>query len=273
MELKITILCDNTPIDKSFKSEHGLSIHFEFNGKTFLWDCGFSDAAVQNAHYSGIDLKNIEGIGISHGHYDHTGGLLPILLLSGPKNIYIHPSAFENKYFVSVDKKRFIGIPYREEFLSSISAGLFFTDGITELIPGVKIIGNIPRVTDFEGQEANLFRETKDGLKPDNFPDDQAIIVEMNDGIVVLTGCAHSGIVNTLKYALSLSKRIKAVIGGTHLMGASTERIVKTLDFLEEILPEKIVPCHCTGDKATALMIERFKERIIPGRSGLSLYL
>ncbi len=274
MDVKVTILCDNLAGPLSFKGEHGLAVLVEVEGKSFLWDCGQSDVAVHNAKLLGIDLRNLEGIGISHGHFDHAGGLMEILSASGPKKLFMHPKALEPKFFMAGNIKRFIGIPFQVDAIESACSGVELASEAQEVMPGVYLTGEVPRVTEFEGFEANLFCQTDGEVQPDPFIDDQSLVIDTPDGAVVLTGCAHSGLVNVLKHALESSGRIKAVVGGTHLgLGASPERISATLDFLEEVLPERIVPCHCTGLNATIQLLERFKDRVIPGQAGMALTL
>jgi len=274
MEVKATILCDNLAGPLSFKGEHGLAVHLEVEGRSFLWDCGQSDVAVHNALVLKLDLRDVEGIGISHGHYDHAGGLCNVLSVSGPKKLYMHPGASDPKFFAAGPIKRFIGIPFRKEMLESFSAGIELSRGPVEVMPGVRLTGEVPRVTDFEGYEANLYCQVDGELEPDPFTDDQSLVVDTPDGAIVLTGCAHSGLVNILKHVLESSGRIKAVVGGTHLgLGAAPERVSATLDFLEEILPDKIVACHCTGQPVMAQIAQRFKDRAVTGQAGLTLML
>lgn len=274
MEVKATILCDNLAGPLSFKAEHGLAVLVEVEGKSFLWDSGQSDIAVRNALALGLDLRGLEGIGISHGHFDHAGGLMAVLSASGPKRLYMHPKALDLKYFAAGNIKRFIGIPFRREAMESASAGLELSDGPVEVMPGVRMTGEVPRATDFEGFESNLFCNVDGELRPDPFTDDQSLVVETPEGAVVFTGCAHSGLVNVLKRVLESSGRIKAVVGGTHLgLGASAERVEATVEFLEKVLPDRIVPCHCTGQPVTHLLAQRFKDRVVPGQAGMMLSL
>lgn len=271
MEVKATILCDNLAGPVSFRGEHGLAVLLEVEGRKFLWDCGQSDVAVHNARVLGIDLRQVEGIGISHGHYDHAGGLLEVLSASGPKRIFMHPNALEPKFLVAGPVRRFIGIPFRREALELPGGGLELAEEPVEVLPGARLTGEVPRVSEFEGFEASLYRLADGELERDPFIDDQSLVVETPEGAVVLTGCAHSGLVNILRHVLESSDRVRAVVGGTHLgLGATPERVSASLDFLEEILPERIVPCHCTGLPVTARILERFKDRAVAGQAGMT---
>ncbi len=272
MEVKVTILCDNLAGPVSFKGEHGLAVLLEVEGRKFLWDCGQSDVAVHNARLLGADLRSIDGIGISHGHFDHAGGLLEVLAASGPKRIFMHPAALEHKFLVAGEVRRFIGIPFRRDALELPGGGLELSEGTVEVIPGVKLTGEVPRVSEFEGFEAGLHRLVDGRLEPDPFKDDQALVVDTPDGAIVLTGCAHSGLVNIMKHVIKGSGKIRGIIGGTHLgLGATPERVNASLDYLEEVLPEKIVPCHCTGLPVIARILERFKDRAVAGQSGMTV--
>ncbi len=269
MEVKVAILNDNIAGPPSFKAEHGLSILIEVEGKSFLWDCGQTDVAVRNARALGINLRSIQGIGISHGHVDHCGGLLAVLEASGPKRIFMHPSALAPRYFRLNEVRRYIGIPYSRSALEGMSAGLVLSQGPVEVMPGVGLTGEIPRVTDFEGAEPLLYCLEDGELVPDPFVDDQALVVDTPEGAVVLTGCAHSGVVNILKYVLKDHARIRAVVGGTHLGLGDKARIPPTLDLLEELDIGKMIFNHCTGIAVIAQMMERFKDRFVPGQTGI----
>ncbi len=272
MEVKVAILTDNVTGPPHFRAEHGLCVHLEVEGRPFLWDCGLSDVALHNARILGIDLRDVEGIGISHGHLDHAGGLPFVLRATGRKKVYMHPLAYEPRYLVAGGAKVFAGIELRREALEAMSSGVELNSGPVEVMPGVRLTGEVPRVTDFEGPEPYLF-VVKDGeLVPDPFIDDQALVVDTPEGAVVLTGCAHSGLVNVLRSVLDTHDSIRAVVGGTHLgMGAPLDRVDKTMDFLEEVLPDRIVVNHCTGSVVMSRMQDRFKERFLPGATGMVL--
>jgi len=273
MEVKVAILNDNMAGPPAFKAEHGLSVLVEVEGRTFLWDCGATDITVRNALAMGVNLATIEGIGLSHGHYDHCGGLMAVLEASGPKKVLVHPDAFTPRYAVFGKVKRFIGIPFSKDAIEGASLGLELSRLPVEAMPGVSLTGEVPRVTDFEGLEPNLYRLEGGEMVPDPFTDDQALVVDTPEGSIVLTGCAHSGVVNILKHVLETRKSIRAVVGGTHLGLGDAKRLQPTIDFLEEVAPDRMIFTHCTGAKAAAAMMERFKDRFVPSQTGLVLNL
>jgi len=274
MEVKVAILADNVTGMPPFKAEHGLSVWLEVDGRSFLWDVGQSDIAVWNANALGIDLRKVEGIGLSHGHMDHAGGLMPMLYAAGPKKIYTHPVAWAPRYMVAGDFKMFAGIPLRREAAETLCTSIEVSREPVEVLPDVWMTGEVPRVTDFEGPEPMLFIEKDGELVPDPFEDDQALIIKKPDGVIVLTGCAHSGLVNILKHAVDRYGPVKAVVGGTHLgMGAPVSKIEATMDFLDEILPDRMIINHCTGSIVMSRMLDRFGPRFTPGQTGLAMSL
>ena len=129
MDVKVAILDDNIAGAPSFRAEHGLSVLLQVEGRSFLWDCGQSDIAVYNAQKLGLDLSRLEGIGISHGHYDHAGGLLNVLEVSGPKKVYFHPDALLPKYVKLGEVERGIGIPFSRSEIEGASLELELTRG------------------------------------------------------------------------------------------------------------------------------------------------
>ncbi len=271
MKVRVSILDDNIAGPLYFKGEHGLSVLVDVDGQTFLWDCGLSDIAVRNGRLLGVDFRAVSGIGLSHGHMDHAGGLTEVLMATGPKKLYMHPGALAPRYFKAGGGSVFAGVPFTREAIEAACLSLELATGPNEVMPGVSLSGEIPRVTSFEGNEPNLF-VLKDGeLVPDMFDDDQALIVDAPGGAIVLTGCAHSGIVNIMKHALEEYGNIKAVIGGTHIGMGGEAKLEPTMEFLKEAAVEKMVFCHCTGTVAISRLIDAFPGRMVPGQSGLTL--
>jgi 7,8-dihydropterin-6-yl-methyl-4-(beta-D-ribofuranosyl)aminobenzene 5'-phosphate synthase len=262
--ITITTLVDNTTADK-LQSEHGLSLWIEFGDKRVLFDTGQSDMIIRNAELLGINLTGADTIVISHGHYDHTGGLKAVLDIAAHATLYLHPKALKPKYSQKDKKIRMNGMPDSAmeaiNFLAD-SGRVVWTEMPTEIYPGLFVTSQIPRNTNFEGYGGNFFIN-QSCQKPDEFLDDQALFLESAEGLIVVFGCAHSGVVNTLNYVTKLTGRdhIFAVIGGMHLVNASKDKLERTIDAFKRYGIEKIVPCHCTGIKA----IEKFK-KVFPDR-------
>jgi 7,8-dihydropterin-6-yl-methyl-4-(beta-D-ribofuranosyl)aminobenzene 5'-phosphate synthase len=273
LQVKVIILCDNIAGPLFFKGEHGQSMLLDIDGRTFLWDCGLTDVAVHNGRLLGVDFKALQGIGLSHGHMDHAGGLMEVLQASGPKRLHMHPAALEPRYFMASGGKLFAGVPFTRQAIEAACLDLEFSKGPHEVLPGAYMTGEIPRLTPFEGDEPDLFVLRDAELVPDTFEDDQALIVDAPGGAIVLTGCAHSGIVNIMKYALERHGKIRAVIGGTHIGMGGEARLDPTMEFLQEAEVEKMVFSHCTGTVAISRLMDRFPGRMVPGQSGLYLEL
>ena len=268
----------------------------------YLFDTGVSEnGVVYNADVFGIDLKDIDAIILSHGHFDHVTGLSNVLnhISKKPTKVICHPDAFLRRWIVFPDGNK-AALPSLDEE-SLVSQGAIFKK-ITEpnFLPENKnknhyddnvfsttatsssasllITGQIPRETKFEKGFPIQYKEdpaNNNNLVPDPMVnDDQAIIANIKQkGLVIITGCGHAGIVNTIKYAISLTgiNTIHAVIGGFHLTGGMYEDIIEqTISELKNVDPQYLVPCHCTGWKATNRIIEIMPQKFIQASVGTS---
>ena len=263
------------------------------NNKTFLFDTGVSEnGVVHNADIFGIDFKQIDGIILSHGHFDHFAGLVNILKRISSSsssrrpttantnhviNIFVHPDAFLRRWEIYPDGKRVKSPFLDEKQLQELGAGVHKTTSASFLpsedSPLLLITGQIPRETSFEKGFPFQYAENpsdEKNLVPDPLiKDDQAIVANVkNKGLVILTGCGHAGVINTMNYAKKITgvDKIYAIIGGFHLPadgGIYEEAIDPTLKELQKADPEYIVPCHCTGWKATNRIIETMPEKFI----------
>jgi 7,8-dihydropterin-6-yl-methyl-4-(beta-D-ribofuranosyl)aminobenzene 5'-phosphate synthase len=208
-------------------------------------------------HRTFVDAKSL-----SHGHYDHTGGLGAVLAETGPRSVFAHPSAFALKYSKKTGELRSIGVPTNRETLESAGMQLRICMAPMEVAPGVLATGPIPRVTEFEQVPAHFLTASaeKSDLVPDGLEDDQAMILGPRSAPVVVLGCAHSGIVNTLLYASELAgtKRFSLIVGGTHLIDADEVRVQKTMEALRQFEIMKIALCHCTGLRGQFALWEKF---------------
>jgi 7,8-dihydropterin-6-yl-methyl-4-(beta-D-ribofuranosyl)aminobenzene 5'-phosphate synthase len=271
MQLQITTLSENTAGLGNFLGEWGLSLLVETQGQNILFDTGQSISASHNADLLGIDLGNIDRIVLSHGHYDHTGGLRQILRRMRKEiEIIAHPDIWQVKYATRQGEERYIGIPFHRQTLESLGARFNLTTEPITITDSIMTTGEIPMVTDYEEIEPHLVVKQEDGFIPDKLLDDQAIIINTEPGLVVVLGCAHRGIVNTLYHARELTgvKTVHTVLGGCHLMDASEERVRLTLAALKKLGVQRIGVSHCTGLPASAIMAQEFGDGFFFNNTG-----
>jgi 7,8-dihydropterin-6-yl-methyl-4-(beta-D-ribofuranosyl)aminobenzene 5'-phosphate synthase len=211
-------------------------------------------------------------IALSHGHYDHTGGIIHILHHAAKRMpVYAHPKIFEPRFSIAGEKRRFIGIPYVKEQLSQLGGDWHLTDKPAELLPGLWFSGEIPKQSGFESGDAKLVVCTADGCNcQDQIADDAALFFSAPNGLVVIGGCTHSGLVNTVRYGLELTgaPRLAGWIGGTHLGPVSAAQQDKTLAELESMAPDFIAANHCTGFVMMSKLHELFGNRFFPAFVG-----
>jgi len=277
MGLRITTLSENTTGLRSFLGELGLSILVETDEVNILFDTGQSISASHNAELLGIDLSRIDKIVLSHGHFDHTGGLRQILRRIGKEiEIIAHPDMWAVKYKCREGQEaEYIGIPFHRQTLESLGARFNLTTEPVRITDNIMTTGEIPMVTDYEGIEPYLVVKEEGSFKPDKLLDDQALIIKTRAGLVVILGCAHRGIINTLYHARKLTgvKAIDMVVGGCHLMDATEERVWLTIAALKELGVQRIGVSHCTGLPAAAIMAQEFGDRFFFNNAGTIINL
>jgi 7,8-dihydropterin-6-yl-methyl-4-(beta-D-ribofuranosyl)aminobenzene 5'-phosphate synthase len=274
--IQITTLSENTASALGLLAEWGLSILVETDEAVVLLDSGQSFSAVRNADVMGIDLKKVNRIVLSHGHSDHVGGLLNIVrLIRKPLEIIAHPDVLAAKYSgKQEDKRRYVGVPFQIAALESLGARFNLSRKPVKITDHIMTTGEIPEVTDFEQIEPDHFFVKDDSeWQHDSLADDQALIINAEAGLIVVLGCAHRGIINTLYHAREISGRqeIQMVIGGCHLMNASNERINKTITALKELDVRKIGVSHCTGQETSAIMAQELGERFFFNNAGTQI--
>jgi len=293
-------LISNQMISKSPIAEHGFSALLEISyvhenatkSNKFLFDTGVSkDGIVYNSDVLGINLRDIETIVLSHGHFDHISGLISILRrLKKSVEIIVHSDAFLRRWLVYPNGNKARMDFLNEEEINQAGGIIRKVDKISFLPRNenmlsnkrtdhpnnrVMISGEIPRVTKFEKGFSLQYKEkdNENDLIPDPLVcDDQALIMNVrNKGLIILTGCGHAGIINTIKFAKKVTgiERIHCVIGGFHLSGQDYEDSISlTLAELTKVDPHYIVPCHCTGWKATNKIIDMMPEKFIQSSVG-----
>lgn len=258
MTFRVTILCENSVGALSGTlGEHGFAALIETrDGEPILFDTGQGATLLHNARRMNRDLTLVRKVVISHGHYDHGGGLLPLLKGHGPKIVYGHPGIFTPCYRVKDNGESIsIGLPHGRPALEEAGAGFDLAEEFREIAPGICLTGTVPRTTAFETGDRGLFLDNA-GLRADQTPDDQSLVLETARGLVVILGCCHAGLINTLEYVAATTGNhdVYAVIGGTHLGFCGREQLEQTVAALKRIGIKKVAAGHCTGFAASARM-------------------
>lgn len=270
MKVTITILVDNYAGD-GLSAEHGLSLWIETTDKNILFDTGQGGALAPNAEKLGVDLLATDALVLSHGHYDHAGGVSRLLRTAPALEVYCHPAAIVPRYGNRAGKAKPLGMPC--EALRSLdrlpSPRMHWVQDGATLTADVELTGYIPRHTSYEDTGGAFFLDPA-MRRPDPIDDDLALWINTPEGLVVCVGCCHAGLINTLNRAIvqSGNSRLLAVIGGFHLLNANGSRLEKTVAALEELSPECIVPCHCTGTRVIEFLERSFGTRMSEGFAG-----
>lgn len=269
MTVTITTLVENTAGAPFIVGEWGQSLLVETDGQKILFDTGPSSLISKNAAIMGVDIGAVDGIVLSHGHYDHTGGLQEVLTRireSGRHpdgvNIIAHPDIFTPKYFYIKDfVERYVGIPFAREELEALGGRFNLTDEPVRLSENMLTTGEVELSMDFEKIDRDLHVKEGEAQVRDKLEDDMGIIIKTGQGLVLLLGCAHKGIVNTVLHAQKVTgiKEIYAVIGGTHLISADKEQMQSTIQSLKGFDIKKLGASHCTGLKAAAVLAREFE--------------
>ncbi len=272
MKIRVTTLSENTANLGEFLAEWGLSILIETDEVTILLDTGKSISVCHNADNLDIDLSKIDKIVLSHGHYDHTGGLRQVLgRMKKEVEIIAHPAIWTAKYSRRQDKAgKYIGIPFQRQGLESLGARFNLSAKPVKITDNIMTTGEIPMVTDYEEIDPELFVKEADTSEPDRLLDDLALIIKTELGLVVVLGCAHRGLINTLYHAQHLTgiEEIHTVLGGSHLIDTSKERVWRTIAALKELGVQKLGLCHCTSLSAAAVLTQEFGDSFFYNNTG-----
>lgn len=274
MKTRITILCENLVGKLIGSGEHGFSAFIETDQGNYLFDTGRGHSIVGNALALNKDLRTIQKIFLSHGHYDHTGGLPEVLKLRGNVDVHAHPHVFLERIAVleenGKETKRFVGIPYKTAYLESLGANFILNTDFTEVEKGMFLTGEVPRKTTFEKPDPRLFSEMNGETTQDIFLDDQSLILDTQRGFILILGCAHSGMINIILHVINKIRKEKfhAILGGTHLDFLTPEQLEESIKFLKKMEVEKIGVSHCTGMRAAFRLNQEFGDRFFYGCVG-----
>jgi 7,8-dihydropterin-6-yl-methyl-4-(beta-D-ribofuranosyl)aminobenzene 5'-phosphate synthase len=263
--LSITILAENRVTNPRLTAEQGFSAFIETENGKILFDTGQTDAFIKNAKELNIDLHSVEKIVLSHGHYDHTGGLPYFLKAVKPVEVICHPALSNKKFKVYPKARKDIGIPWEQSDLVKSGAKFIFKSHQFEVLKDIFISGEIPRHSKYEDIDEAYQLKAKESFIHDEIHDDMCLVMNTEKGLVILLGCGHAGPINSVKHAMRIMGRDKvhAVIGGMHLLHSSMEKIKQIVHNLEILNPDFIVPLHCTGFQAINMMFNKFKDRVL----------
>jgi 7,8-dihydropterin-6-yl-methyl-4-(beta-D-ribofuranosyl)aminobenzene 5'-phosphate synthase len=276
-KVQISVLVEDSksPNKPQLRNKHGLSFFIQAkigdDKVTVLMDTGPApEALLYNADKMDINLGDVNVIVLSHGHYDHTGGLHEALKQMKKRVPVVgHPTVFEPKLSM-MPHLRLIGAPVTSSDIEAVGGVPVFASDHVKIADGITTTGEVPRMSAFETVRG-FWTVHNQRLIEDKMIDDQALIIDVEGkGLVVVAGCAHAGIINTIKHGQKITgnSRVHAVLGGFHLISADANRIQATVDELKKLDPEFLGPCHCTGKKAVKVIAEAFGDRYHPLHSG-----
>ena len=299
MDNFVDVLLENTAVVKrppkaigeeiptdTLLAEHGLCLLVKVQQgaekHTIMLDTGYNSMSVlHNMDILAVDPNELEAIVLSHAHMDHTGALHAILgKISKPIPLVVHPDAFLYPRFLEEkdgSKKRFPRTLVRNDF-EQRNVKIHESKAPTPILDGaILVTGEVERTTAFEKGMPGALVERDGSLEPDPIKDDQSLVINLKEkGLVIITGCSHAGIVNTILYAKKLTgiEKVYAVLGGFHLSGAFFEKILeKTIDELKALSPAVVVPMHCTGRKAMELLSREFPASFVLNSVGSKITL
>lgn len=260
--MKIAILANDKALP-NFSSEHGLSVHINHPTNKILFDTGYTNVYLKNAKKLGINLSNIDYIVLSHGHYDHTGGIRQYPPCNTVKNIIVHRDAFFPKY-AKESYLRYNGVPFIKGSITWLNNICKEIVEYEEIAPFFHVLGDIPHKNENENE-----KYYSNG-KLDDFHDEIILVLEEEDELSLFMGCSHFNVINGIRKVKERfpDKKIKNLVAGMHLISASKERIKEIADYLESCNLEKIIPLHCTGEVAVNYFLERFENKCFALKAG-----
>ncbi len=281
--MKLTCVIENTATFASeFYAEHGLSILIEYEHSKILFDTGHSPKVLENNTELINGLEGLRYVVLSHGHNDHTGGL-SYILENTTATILIHEKALLPKYVIRNDNMKFIGTKEiktkssqidNDENTSKSINNIDFISKTKKIATNIYIFADIPLNNDFEKIDQSFYIKEHGTLVRDNFEDELVMVIKTEQGLVIISGCAHRGIVNTISSVVEyFNDDVYAIIGGTHLISATRTRINETIKALQKFDPKYLIFGHCNGFEAMCIFKGEFKNKFIMLESGREIII
>lgn len=267
--MKLTALIENKA-DGELACEHGLAVLIQYREKQYLLDTGASGLYYENAKKLGIDLSHLDAAVLSHAHYDHSGGFVPLFTVNSKVKLYLREAAKEPCYGKVGPFRKYVGIP--EGMLEKYQERLIYLKEDYQLDEGVWLIGHSTPGLFARGKSAHMYRDGGMGLRPDDFAHEQSLVLEGKKGLILLNSCSHAGIdVIAAEVMRSFpGKKVQAIVGGFHLMGIRgtkslgyQKRVIQELgERLKSLGVEHIYTGHCTGEPAYKILKHVLEDRL-----------
>jgi 7,8-dihydropterin-6-yl-methyl-4-(beta-D-ribofuranosyl)aminobenzene 5'-phosphate synthase len=262
--MKLITLIENHVHDEFLTAEHGLSIYIETKKRNILFDTGQTGNFIKNSIILGIDISKVDDLVISHGHYDHTGGLHEFIKINKKAAIHIKEESFFEKY--RSNKNDFIGIPFDRKIFGN---RLNITEETIQITEDVFIIPKINIYNDNDLHYDKMLIKRNTGFFPDDFADEQFLVLKNKGKISIISGCSHNGITNIVETAKNIfNQPIDTVIGGFHLMKESDESIKFITAYFENLNPRLIAVSHCTGVEKYSYLKRIFGNKVVYNYTG-----
>ncbi len=266
--MKATVLTDNISCG-DLKSEWGLSIYIEYNGKNYLLDTGASGLFYENAQKLNKDITKIDYAVLSHAHYDHADGMEKFFEINKNSKFYLQKSCAENCYKKILFIKKYIGI--FKGCIEKFKNRIVFVDGDYKLEDGVYLIPHKTEHLEQIGKRESMYRKQKKGWTPDDFSHEQSLVFDTEKGLVIFNSCSHGGAANIINEVSRTfpNKKVYAIIGGFHLHNKTESEILKFAEDVRKTGIEYICTGHCTGQKAYDILKQQLGDKVHQLRVGL----